>query len=66
MEIIGLLSNALSSFWAWLLPMIGGIFHMGRMQQRINQMEQQTSAIMDIKLDVKELKTKMDILLKDR
>lgn len=65
-EIIGLLSNALSSFWAWLLPMIGGIFHMGRMQQRINQMEQQTSAIMDIKLDVKELKTKMDILLKDR
>jgi hypothetical protein len=62
-EIISVMSNALSSFWAWLLPMIAGIFHMGRMQQRINQMETQTADIMEIKLDIKELKTKVDILL---
>jgi hypothetical protein len=43
--------------------MIAGIFHMGRMQQRINQMETQTADIMEIKLDIKELKTKVDILL---
>ena len=65
-EIIGMLSNGLSSFWAWLIPMIGAIFQFGKLGQRITQMEQQTSAIMDIKLDVKELKTKMDILLKDK
>ena len=65
-EILGLLSSALSSFWAWLLPMIAGIFHLGKMGQKVSIMEQQTSAIMDIKLDVKELKTKMDILLKDK
>ena len=46
--------------------MIAGIFHLGKMGQKVSIMEQQTSAIMDIKLDVKELKTKMDILLKDK
>lgn len=66
MEFIGMVSNALSSFWAWLLPMLAGIFHMGRMQQRINQMEVQTADIMEIKLDIKELKTKMDMLIADR
>jgi hypothetical protein len=65
-EVLTLISNAMSSFWAWLLPMLGGIWQMGKLSQRINQMEQQTSAIMDIKLDVKELKTKVDMLLKDR
>jgi hypothetical protein len=65
-EILGAISTALSSFWAWLIPMVGGLLHMGRLQQRIDQMEEQTKAIMDIKLDVKELKTKMDIMLQER
>jgi len=38
-ETISALSSALSSFWAWLLPMIAGIFHIGKLQQKLNQIE---------------------------
>jgi len=38
-ETISHISSALSSFWAWLIPMIAGIFHMGKMQQKLNQIE---------------------------
>ena len=38
-ETISALSSALSSFWAWLLPMVAGIFHIGKLQQKLNQIE---------------------------
>jgi len=38
-ETISALSSALSSFWAWLLPMVAGILHIGKLQQKITQIE---------------------------
>jgi anti-sigma-K factor RskA len=38
-ETISALSSALSSFWAWLIPMIAGILHIGKLQQKITQIE---------------------------
>jgi hypothetical protein len=38
-ETISALSSALSSFWAWLIPMVAGILHIGKLQQKITQIE---------------------------
>jgi hypothetical protein len=38
-ETISHISSALSSFWAWLIPMIAGILHIGKLQQKITQIE---------------------------
>jgi K+-sensing histidine kinase KdpD len=38
-ETISHISSALSSFWAWLIPMVAGILHIGKLQQKITQIE---------------------------
>jgi hypothetical protein len=66
LELFSLISSALGSFWAWLLPMIGGIFHLGKIHQKINQLEKVTDNLADLPLQVKEVSTKLDMLLEDR
>jgi len=66
LELFQFFSNLVNSVWGWLVPMIGGIFHMGKLHQKINQLEVDRDALRQVPQQIAELSAKVDILLEDR
>jgi len=52
--------------WGWLVPMVGGVFHMGKLHQKINQLEIDRDALRQVPQQISDLSAKVDILLEDR
>jgi hypothetical protein len=52
--------------WGWLVPAIGGIFHLGKVQQRITIMQDDVNKLKDLHTEVAHIRAGVDILLSDR
>ena len=66
LDIFSAISNFLNSVWGWLLPAIGGIFHLGKVQQRITIMQDDVNKLKDLHAEVAHIRAGVDILLTDR
>lgn len=66
LDIFSAVSNFLNSVWGWLVPAIGGIFHLGKVQQRITIMQDDVNKLKDLHTEVAHIRAGVDILLSDR
>ena len=66
LDIFSVISNFLNSMWGWLLPVIGGIFHLGKVQQRITIMQDDVDKLKNLHSEVAQIRAGVDILLSDR
>ena len=65
-DIFSAIGGFFNSIWGWLIPMVGGIFHLGKVQQRITEMSYEVDSLKKLHTEVAHIKAGVDILLEDR